>query len=120
MVVVVKNLVDFETMITTCIYNGESGRIRVFISDKKSSSAPGTSFGNDGRSFTKFTYVLFAPMYNVIFTNKITTPDYDDMQKRFFEFHDRNADKFRIQVFDSIKIDEEKNQITVEKELYVL
>lgn len=112
------NINDFCTMITTCSLNGIKD-IRVFISEA-TSYGKGLITTNSIKDHTKFTYVFFSPLYTAIYTGNIKNEDYELVYKSLEKCQEQCNHDFRIQVFDVLSFNYDKNYLVVENELKVI
>lgn len=117
MVIKSTNITDFICFIHSLIHNGETS-IRVMTSSKK--RPPNIRIKNEGTPYTEFTFVIFSPLYQVVYSDKVLNDDYDKIFDALCDYRYKN-DQFRIQEFENIKLDSTTyTHITVEKELKVI
>ncbi len=109
----VTNISDFLTFILDSLGNGEK-YIRVFISDTE------TSWNFPDKKYnvkTKFTFVLFSHLYQVVYTDSVDTEEYSSILKALREYQDQFDKPFPITRFKKIKFNENLNQLLIENEL---
>lgn len=113
MYIKVTNISDFLGFILDSLGNGEKN-IRVFISDKQTH----WGFANDKyNEKTKFTYVLFTHLYQVVYSDSVEDDEYTKILNSLTEYQEKFNKPFAITRFEKIKFDKDLNQLLVENEL---
>ena len=95
-------------MITTCTFNGMND-VRVFISETSSI-----------KNTKNFTYVFFSPIYTAIYTGNEETSAYERIYKTLENCQEQCNHNFRIQIFDNLSFNPDKNILTIENEINVI
>ncbi len=119
MILKVSNITDFLAMIADCILNNGK-EIRVFMSYKPCDSNVSILDNDDSKPFTSFTFVLFTNLYQVVYGGILPTAEFAQAKNSLLHYQDDNAGLFRINVFEGINVDYEKNLIEISKELDVI
>ena len=115
MTIQVNNITDFINLIETCISNNIKD-VRVFTSEETKRISKPEELKYD----TSFTYVLFTPLYNAIYSDKIKAENYDTIFKDLLLFQKQCNHDFRIQRFKNISFDASKNILKVDSQLDVI
>ncbi len=98
-----KNIDDFCTMITTCLWNGVPD-VKVFHSYQEQYNDE-DDIDNPEDKYVEFIYVLFTPLYTAIYNDTVKEEEFDKIDKKFNEFQDYNCEhKFQKYVFDELKL----------------
>ena len=119
MILKVSNITDFLAMIADCILNNGK-EIRVFMSYKPCDSNVSVLDNDDSKPFTSFTFVLFTNLYQVVYDGILPTAEFDLAKNSLLHYQDDNSELFRINKFENINVDYEKNFIEISKELGVI
>lgn len=109
----VTNISDFLSFILDSLGNGEKN-IRVFISDKETH----WGFNNDKYNIkTKFTFILFSSLYQVIYTDSVDGEEYSKILSSLKDYQEQFEKTFSITRFENIKFNENLNQLLIKNEL---
>lgn len=119
MTIQVNNITDFINLIETCISNNIKD-VRVFTSEETKCTTQRISKPEELKYDTSFTYVLFTPLYNAIYSDKIKAENYDTIFKDLLLFQKQCNYDFRIQRFKNISFDASKNILKVDSQLDVI
>lgn len=102
MLVKVDNVADFKYFINGVLNNSQ--KMKILLSSKK--CPPNFQYKNEGKPYTKFTFILLSSLYSVDFSGKIKNEDYEKMHSNLIAYRDRLADNCGFDIFESIEVSE--------------
>lgn len=103
------NINDFCLLIESC-YRNEFQNIKIFISEHEVS-----------KDVTEFIYVLFTPLYTAIYSDTISTYEYNKIYKTLETCQNSACEhNIYIQEFDNIEFDKDSHTLIVGKQTNVI
>ncbi|WP_066454484.1 hypothetical protein [Anaerotruncus rubiinfantis] len=110
MIIKVDSFRDFAVFLSNCTSNGVTD-IRVCISHAPywgarvlGSERPATN--------TSFAYVLFAPMFTVVYSSQCPNAEYEEVEKKLYKLREQD-DLFRVMEFEKIEPVLKENYILI-------
>lgn len=113
MYITVKNINDFDSLVTETINNGISDS-RIYFSENESSI--NINFSKEHEKYIDFTYLFYGPLYTAIYSDTKLKNEYDKIYQKLLDIQNAIPEEKKLNIIqiDKITINKHTNVLTFE------